>query len=60
MTHLTGARFMASSPRRATPRPLLAHGLTIAQMAELVALDLRASEPRPRFRTIQACPRDAI
>jgi hypothetical protein len=37
-----------------------AHGLTIAQMAELVALGLRASEPRPRFSTIQATPKSGL
>jgi hypothetical protein len=60
MTHLTGARFMASSPEEGYTEAIAGARLTIAQMAELVALDLRASEPRPRFRTIQACPRDAI
>ena len=56
---LIRGHLMASCPKRAA-RAHAAHGLTIAQMAELVALGLRASEPRPRFSTIQATPKSGL
>ena len=48
---------MASCPKESCTEPMPRARLDDRQMAELVALGLRASEPRPRFSRIQATPK---